>query len=152
VRAPGDSINKLYGSALVDQLGEGERTPVDKPNAAMRFGFAHVLRLWRAVNSITFDRKVEPLRQHRRRLRLFDGSRSTWRRFSLGAIRSGIRWRHSLRARLVALAPVSHRRLLIWEHRSDRDHGDAADRAKRLKTSRFHVQRSRAGTEGCATR
>ena len=39
----------LYGSALVDQLGEGERIPVGKPNAAMRFGFAHVLRLWRAV-------------------------------------------------------------------------------------------------------
>ena len=50
------SINKLYGSALVDQLGEGERIPVGKPNAAMRFGFAHVLRLWRAVNSITFGR------------------------------------------------------------------------------------------------
>jgi hypothetical protein len=51
-----DSINKLYGSALVDQLGEGERIPVGKPNAAMRFGFAHVLRLWRAVNSITLGR------------------------------------------------------------------------------------------------
>jgi hypothetical protein len=32
--APVDSINKLYGSALVDQLGEGERIPVGKPNAA----------------------------------------------------------------------------------------------------------------------
>ena len=45
VRAPVDSINKLYGSALVDQLGEGERIPVGKPNAAMRFGFVNVLRL-----------------------------------------------------------------------------------------------------------
>ena len=42
--APVDSINKLYGGALVDQLGEGERIPVGKPNAVMRFGFAHVLR------------------------------------------------------------------------------------------------------------
>ena len=84
----------LYGSALVDQLGEGERIPVGKPNAAMRFGFAHVLQLWRAVNSITLGRDVDPHRQHRRRQRLFEtGSRSTWRRFSLGAIRSRIRWR-----------------------------------------------------------
>ena len=47
------SINKLYRSALVDQLGEGERIPVGKPNAAMQFGFAHVLRLRCAVKSVT---------------------------------------------------------------------------------------------------
>ena len=30
MRAPADAINKLCGSALVDQLGEGERLPVGK--------------------------------------------------------------------------------------------------------------------------
>ena len=50
-----DLINKLYGSALVDQLGEGERIPVGKPNAAMRIRFCSRSV---PVNSITLSRPI----------------------------------------------------------------------------------------------
>ena len=58
----------------------------------------------------------------------------------------------SMKAAAKVCSGNADRDLSRQRSRSDHDHGGAADRAGRLKTSRFHVQRSRAGAEGRPTR